>query len=185
MSTDGTAQAEFVPPSWDTKMPLPSNPETGEDANDYYTIDCEVHVMPEDYRRYIKYFEGTKTFEYAHKMCNQCSGSTTGTTGSRPCTPGMDWHIDKIIADMDRSGVDQIALMRESFIDTAGDRRAVFHEPARHRRHREIPRPRHRRLERGAVLQAQDQGFPLGDGIPPRQLQLQVHQVLSTRRLPH
>ena len=121
MSTDGTAQAEFVPPSWDTKMPLPSNPETGEDANDYYTIDCEVHVMPEDYRRYIKYFEGTKTFEYAHKMCNQWQWIDHRNNRQSAMHPGMDWHIDKIIADMDRSGVDQIALMRESFIDTAGD----------------------------------------------------------------
>lgn len=115
------AAEKFVPPTWDTKMPLPSNPETGEDANDYYVIDCETHVMPEDYRRFIKYFEGTSTFEYAHKMCNQWQWIDHRNNRPAAIHPGMDWHIDKIIADMNRSGVDQIALMRESFIDTAGD----------------------------------------------------------------
>ncbi len=108
-------------PAWDTKMPLPSNPDTGETANDYYILDCEVHVMPEDYRRFIKYFEGTKTFEYAHKMCNWWQWTDHRTGKPTAIHPGMDWNIDKIIGDMNRAGVDQIALMRESFIDTAGD----------------------------------------------------------------
>ena len=108
-------------PTWDTKMPLPSNPDTGETANDYYILDCEVHVMPEDYRRFIKYFEGTKTFEYAHKMCNWWQWIDQRTGKQAAIHPGMDWHIDKIIGDMNRAGVDQIALMRESFIDTTGD----------------------------------------------------------------
>lgn len=108
---------KYTPPTWDTKMPLPSNPETGEDANDYYVIDCETHVMPEDYRRFIKYFEGTSTFEYAHKMCNQWQWIDHRNNRPAAIHPGMDWHIDKIIADMNRSGVDQIALMRESFIE--------------------------------------------------------------------
>ena len=108
-------------PAWDTKMPLPSNPDTGETANDYYILDCEVHVMPEDYRRFIKYFEGTKTFEYAHKMCNWWQWIDHRTGKQAAIHPGMDWNIDKIIGDMNRAGVDQIALMRESFIDTAGD----------------------------------------------------------------
>ena len=108
-------------PTWDTKMPLPSNPDTGETANDYYILDCEVHVMPEDYRSFIKYFEGTKTFEYAHKMCNWWQWIDHRTGKQAAIHPGMDWHIDKIIGDMNRAGVDQIALMRESFIDTTGD----------------------------------------------------------------
>jgi predicted TIM-barrel fold metal-dependent hydrolase len=102
-------------------MPLPSNPKTGETANDYYILDCEVHVMPENYRRFIQYFPGTKTFEYAHKMCNWWQWVDHRTGKQAAIHPGMDWHIDKIIGDMDRSGVDQITLMRESFIDTAGD----------------------------------------------------------------
>ncbi|MBI3024845.1 MAG: amidohydrolase family protein [Candidatus Tectomicrobia bacterium] len=109
------------PPTWDTIMPLPSNPKTGETANDYYILDCEVHVMPENYRRFIKYFPGTKTFEYAHKMCNWWQWVDHRTGKQAAIHPGMDWHIDKIIGDMDRSGVDQITLMRESFIDTTGD----------------------------------------------------------------
>ena len=109
------------PPTWDTLMPLPSNPKTGETANDYYILDCEVHVMPEDYRRFIQYFPGTKTFEYAHKMCNWWQWVDHRTGKQAAIHPGMDWHIDKIIGDMDRSGVDQITLMRESFIDTSGD----------------------------------------------------------------
>ncbi|MEK6711393.1 MAG: amidohydrolase family protein [Nitrospinota bacterium] len=109
------------PPTWDTLMPLPSNPKTGETANDYYILDCEVHVMPEDYRRFIQYFPGTKTFEYAHKMCNWWQWVDHRTGKQAAIHPGMDWHIGKIIGDMTRSGVDQITLMRESFIDTAGD----------------------------------------------------------------
>jgi len=109
------------PPTWNTKMPLPSNPKTGETANDYYILDCETHVMPEDYRRFIKYFEGTKTFEYAHKMCNWWQWVDHRTGKQAAIHPGMDWTIDKIMTDMNRSGVDQITLMRESFIDTAGD----------------------------------------------------------------
>ncbi len=108
-------------PTWDTIMPLPSNPETGETANDYYILDCEVHVMPEDYRRFIQYFPGTKTFEYAHKMCNWWQWIDHRSGKPAAIHPGMDWNIDKIIGDMDRSGVDQITLMRESFIDTSGD----------------------------------------------------------------
>lgn len=109
------------PPTWDTIMPLPSNPKTGETANDYYILDCEVHVMPENYRRFIKYFPGTKTFEYAHKMCNWWQWVDHRSGKQAAIHPGMDWHIDKIMGDMDRSGVDQITLMRESFIDTSGD----------------------------------------------------------------
>ncbi len=114
-------RAAAGPPTWETVMELPSNPETGETANDYYILDCETHVMPEDYRRFIKYFEGTKTFEYAHKMCNWWQWINHRTGKPSAIHPGMDWNIDKIIGDMDRSGVDQIALMRESFIDTTGD----------------------------------------------------------------
>ena len=109
------------PPTWDTLMPLPSNPKTGETANDYYILDCEVHVMPEDYRRFIQYFPGTKTFEYAHKMCNWWQWVDHRTGKQAAIHPGMDWNIDKIIGDMNRAGVDQITLMRESFIDTSGD----------------------------------------------------------------
>ena len=50
-------------------------------------------------------------------MCNHWFWKDHRTGKQAAIHPGMDWHIDKIIADMDRSGVDQIALMRESFID--------------------------------------------------------------------
>ena len=48
-------------------------------ALDYYICDCEAHVMPEDYRRFIKYFPGTATFEYAHKMCMHWHRGNRGT----------------------------------------------------------------------------------------------------------
>ncbi len=89
-------------------------------ALDYYIIDCEAHVMPEDYRRFIKYFPATATFEYAHKMCMHWVW-TDHVTGKKYPHPGMDWTMEKIIADYDSCGVDQSCLMRESFIDTAMD----------------------------------------------------------------
>ena len=59
-SNANTSKKSNKPATWDTIMPLPSNPDTGETANDFYILDCETHVMPEDYRSFIQYFEGTK-----------------------------------------------------------------------------------------------------------------------------
>ena len=98
-SNANTSKKSNKPATWDTIMPLPSNPDTGETANDFYILDCETHVMPEDYRRFIQYFEGTKTFEFAHEMCNHWFWKDHRTGKQAAIHPGMDWHIDKIIAD--------------------------------------------------------------------------------------
>ncbi|MDP6619068.1 MAG: hypothetical protein QGG90_06505, partial [Nitrospinota bacterium] len=79
-------------------------------ALDYYICDCEAHIMPEDYRRFIKYFPATATFEYAHKMCMHWVW-TDHVTGKKFEHPGMDWTMEKIIADYDSAGVDQSCLM--------------------------------------------------------------------------
>ncbi len=44
---------------------------TPESADDYFILDIEAHIMPEDYRKYVNYFPDVKCLDYAHVMARK------------------------------------------------------------------------------------------------------------------
>ena len=95
---------------------VPQSSMTAESADDYFILDIEAHIMPEDYRKYVSYFPDVKCLDYAHVMARKTKW-TNPVTGEEGGHPGMDWSAENLIAGMDGGGVDMASILRESFID--------------------------------------------------------------------
>lgn len=88
-----------------------------ESADEYFILDIEAHIMPQDYRKYVNYFPDVKCLDYAHVMARKTKW-TNPVTGEEGGHPGMDWSAENLIAAMDEAGVDMASILRESFFDS-------------------------------------------------------------------
>lgn len=85
-------------------------------VSDYYVLDSEAHVMPADFQRFIGYYPGSKYFSKPEESPTGKWWNTNPLTGERREKPS-DWNVDMLVEDMDKAGIDQACLLRESFLN--------------------------------------------------------------------
>lgn len=83
--------------------------------DDFFIVDCESHIMPEEFRKHISYYPANKYFSKPEDSPTGKWWNTNPITKERREKP-KDWTLERMIHDMDVAGIDVACVLRESFL---------------------------------------------------------------------